>query len=64
MPRRNRHLIEVARAHYQREERHAVWALLDKAERTATETIRYSGFAREMLLDLSSRPPTGFRNEC
>lgn len=63
VPRRSRHLIEVARAHYQRDERHAVWALLDKAERTASETIRYNGFARAMLLDLSSRPPTGFRDD-
>jgi transcriptional regulator with XRE-family HTH domain len=63
VPRRSRHLIEVARAHYQRDERTAVWALLDKAERTAPETIRYNGFAREMLLDLSARPPAGFRDD-
>ncbi len=63
VPRRSRHLIEVARAHHQRDERHAVWALLDKAERTAAETIRYNGFAREMLLDLSARPPAGFRDD-
>ena len=63
VPRRSRHLIEVARAYHQRDERPAVWALLDKAERTAPETIRYNGFAREMLLDLSERPPTGLRDE-
>lgn len=63
VPRRSRHLIEVARAHHQRDERTAVWALLDKAERTAPETIRYNGFAREMLLDLSARPPAGFRDD-
>lgn len=63
VPRRSRHLIEVARAHHQRDERHAMWALLDKAERTAGETIRYNGFAREMLLDLSARPPAGFRDD-
>jgi hypothetical protein len=63
VPRRSRHLIEVARAHYQRSERHAMWALLDKAERTANETIRYNGFAREMLLDLTDNPPTGFRDD-
>lgn len=63
VPRRSRHLIEVSRAHFQRGERHAVWALLDKAERIATETIRYNGFAREMLLDLLSRPPAGFRDD-
>jgi hypothetical protein len=63
VPRRSRHLIEVARAHHQRDERHAVWALLDKAERTAAETIRYNGFARDMLLDLSARPPAGLRDD-
>lgn len=61
VPRRARHLIEVARGHYQRDERPAVWALLNRAERTASETIRYNGFAREMLLDLVRRPPTGLR---
>jgi transcriptional regulator with XRE-family HTH domain len=63
VPRRSRHLIEVARAHYQRDDLHAVWALLDKAERTASETIRFNGFAREMLIDLNDRPPTGFRDD-
>jgi len=63
VPRRSRHLIEVARAHHQRDERAAVWALLDKAERTASETIRFNGFAREMLLELSKRPPAGFRDD-
>lgn len=61
LARRSRHLIEVARAHFQRDDRHAVWALLDKSERTASETIRYNGFARDMLLDLAVRPPTGLR---
>lgn len=59
VPRRSRHLIEVARAYHQRGERHAVWALLNQSERTASETIRYNGFAREMLRDLNRRPPTG-----
>lgn len=63
VPRRSRHLIEVARAYHQRDERTAVWALLDKAERTAPETIRFNGFAREMLLDLADRPPAGFRDD-
>lgn len=63
LARRARHLIEAARAHYQRDERHAVFALLDKSERTATETIRYNGFAREMLIDLAARPPSGMRED-
>jgi hypothetical protein len=63
VPRRSRHLIEVARAHHQRGDRAATLALLEKAERTASETIRYNGFAREMLLDLRSRPPAGAAND-
>jgi transcriptional regulator with XRE-family HTH domain len=63
VPRRSRHLIEVARAHHQRDDRAATLALLERAERTASETIRYNGFAREMLLDLRSRPPAGAAND-
>lgn len=59
VPRRSRHLIEVARAHHQRDDGSAALALLDEAERTAGETIRYNGFARQMLLDLRKNPPTG-----
>lgn len=61
LARRSRHLIEVARGHHQRDERAATLALLNRAERTASETIRYNGFAREMLLDLRNRPPSGLR---
>ena len=63
IPRRARHLIEVARAHHQRGERTAALALLDKSERTATETIRFNGFAREMLRDLLAAPPSGMRGD-
>lgn len=63
VPRRARHLIEVARAHHQRGETTATLALLDKSERTATETIRYNGFAREMLRTLIAAPPPGMRDE-
>jgi transcriptional regulator with XRE-family HTH domain len=63
LPRRSRHLIEVARAHHQRDERHATYALLDKAERTAPETIRYNRYARDMLLHLTAVPPSGMRAE-
>jgi tetratricopeptide (TPR) repeat protein len=61
LPRRARHLIEVARAYDLREERTAVLAVLDKSERTAPETIRYNSFAREMVLGLVDRPPSGMR---
>jgi hypothetical protein len=63
VPRRARHLIEAARAHQQRGDRHAVYALLDKSERTAPETIRYNGFAREMLFSLVTTPPSGMRDD-
>jgi hypothetical protein len=61
LARRSRHLIEVARGHYQRGERAAAWAMLNRSERTASETIKYNGYAREMLLGLRNRPPTGLR---
>ncbi|MGH3625205.1 MAG: helix-turn-helix domain-containing protein [Sciscionella sp.] len=63
VPRRARHLIEVARAYHQRGETTAVLALLDKSERTATETIQYNGFAREMLRALIAAPPSGMRDD-
>jgi hypothetical protein len=63
LPRRSRHLIEVARGHYQREERASVYALLSTAARVADETIKYNGYARDMLLDLNARPPSGMRDD-
>lgn len=63
VPRRARHLIEIARAHHQRGERPAVWALLNASNRTAPETIRYNGWAREMMLDLVEHPPSGMRSD-
>ncbi|MEV3965464.1 XRE family transcriptional regulator [Nocardia sp. NPDC050193] len=61
IPRRSRHFIEVARAHFQREESVAALALLDKSARTAPETIRYNGYARQMLHTLMANPPSGMR---
>lgn len=63
LPRRARHLIEVARGHYQRDERAQVWAALNWSERTAVETIRYNGYAKEMLISLRDRPPSGMRQD-
>ncbi|WP_317744010.1 helix-turn-helix domain-containing protein [Nocardia seriolae] len=63
VPRRGRHLIEVARAYMQRDEDTAALTMLVKSEWTAPETIRYNGFARDMLRDLSRKPPTGMRAE-
>lgn len=63
VPRRARHLIEHARAAHQRDERVATLALLDRSERTASETIRYNGWARELIRDLRQRPPSGMRDD-
>lgn len=63
LPRRSRHLIEVARAYHQRLERTGSYAMLDAAERTAPETVRFNGYARGMLLSLSAVPPSGLHNE-
>lgn len=61
LPRRSRHLIEVSRAYYQRRDHRATYVMLDSAERTASETIRFNGYARDMLLSLADSPPTGMR---
>lgn len=63
LARRSRHLIEVARGHSQRGDHADVYALLDQAERTASETIRYNGYAKDMLISLSARPPAGLSSE-
>lgn len=63
VPRRSRHLIEVARAYDQRGEKAAVLALLDRSQRTAPETISYNGYARDMLLALRKSPPTGMARD-
>lgn len=63
VPRRSRHFIEVARAYFQRGELVATLALLDKSARTAPETIRYNGYARQMLHSLREKPPSGMRTE-
>lgn len=43
--------------------RSAEWAMLHAAERTAPETIRFNGYARDMLLFLVAVPPAGLRDE-
>ncbi|MFE5289771.1 helix-turn-helix domain-containing protein [Nocardia sp. NPDC056611] len=63
VPRRGRHLIEVARAYMQRDEDTAALTMLVKSEQTAPETIRYNGFARDMVRDLLKKPPTGMRDD-
>jgi hypothetical protein len=63
LARRSRHLIEVARAHHQRHDPALTYAALRAAERTAPETIRFNGYARDMLLSLAAAPPAGLRDE-
>ncbi|AVH21617.1 helix-turn-helix domain-containing protein [Nocardia cyriacigeorgica] len=63
IPRRSRHFIEVARAHYQRDEPVAALALLNKSAITAPETIQYNGHARDMLHLLMRNPPSGMKSD-
>lgn len=63
LARRSRHLIEVARAHHQRHDQAGTYAMLHAAERTAPDTIRFNGYARDMLLSLAAAPPTGLRDD-
>jgi hypothetical protein len=63
LARRSRHLIEVARAHHQLHDRVNVYAMLLIAECTAPETVRFNGYAREMLISLAAIPPAGLRND-
>ncbi|WP_433530637.1 helix-turn-helix domain-containing protein [Micromonospora sp. CA-263727] len=55
-PRRARHLIEVARAHYGKDDAEATVATLRQAYESAPETIRYNGYARQITLDLLDGP--------
>ncbi|MGQ5261252.1 helix-turn-helix domain-containing protein [Micromonospora sp. ZYX-F-536] len=55
-PRRARHLIEVARAHYGKDDREAAVATLRQAYESAPETIRFNGYARQITLDLLGGP--------
>ncbi|KXK63403.1 XRE family transcriptional regulator [Micromonospora rosaria] len=55
-PRRARHLIEVARAHYGKDDREAAVATLRQAYESSPETIRYNGYARQITLDLLEGP--------
>ncbi|NKY49718.1 helix-turn-helix transcriptional regulator [Nocardia vermiculata] len=63
VPRRSRHFIEVAQACTQQGDSRAAYEWLVRSERTAPETIRYNGFAREMVLELMKSPPAGLRGE-
>lgn len=52
VPRRARHMIEVARGYHQRGDHTATMAALNGAYSTAPETIRWNGYARRITLDL------------
>jgi hypothetical protein len=55
-PRRGRHLIEVARAYHLGNDKPAVLGTLTSAYVTAPETIRYNGYARRMIMELTEGP--------
>ncbi|MER5334915.1 helix-turn-helix transcriptional regulator [Micromonospora sp. NPDC002717] len=55
-PRRARHLIEVARAHYGKDDKEAAVTTLQQAYESAPETIRFNGYARQITLDLLDGP--------
>ncbi|MGA4731932.1 helix-turn-helix domain-containing protein [Micromonospora taraxaci] len=57
-PRRARHLIEVARAHYGKDDKEAAVSTLRQAYESAPETIRFNGYARQITLDLLDGPPS------
>lgn len=59
VPRRARHLIELARVYALQGEQAAVLGVLDRAARTAPETARFNGYARELTHSLMANPPTG-----
>jgi tetratricopeptide (TPR) repeat protein len=63
LPRRSRHLVEVARAHHQLGDKAATCGYLLAALNTAPETVQYNGFAREMTRALLAKPPTGLTAE-
>ncbi|MBC6458441.1 helix-turn-helix domain-containing protein [Actinomadura sp. HBU206391] len=55
-PRRGRHLIEVARAWQVGDDPAAMLSTLKDAYVAAPETIRYNGYARRMVLELTEGP--------
>jgi hypothetical protein len=55
--------VVIARAHHQRHDQAGTYAMLQAAERTAPETIRFNGYARDMLISLAAAPPTGLRDD-
>lgn len=62
-PRRGRHLIEVARAHHLNNDLSAALGSLDSAYVAAPETIRYNGYARRILLEVSTEGPSQLRGK-
>lgn len=55
-PRRGRHLIEVARAHHLQRDHAAVLGTLELAQHMAPDTIKYNGYARRLILELTQGP--------
>ncbi|WP_067815664.1 helix-turn-helix domain-containing protein [Actinomadura kijaniata] len=57
-PRRGRHLIEVARAWQLGGEKRSALGTLQDAYVAAPETIRYNGYAKQIVLELAREPGT------
>jgi hypothetical protein len=62
-PRRGRHLIEVARAHHLNNDMPTALGSLDAAYAVAPETIRYNGYARRILLEVTTEGPSRLRRQ-
>jgi hypothetical protein len=58
---RGRHLIEVARAHHLNNDVQVTLGTLDAACTAAPETVRYNGYARSILVELSGKGPASKR---
>jgi hypothetical protein len=62
-PRRGRHLIEVARAFDRADEPRDALAMLNAAYGAAPETIRYNGYARAIVSEMTASGPEGLRRD-
>jgi transcriptional regulator with XRE-family HTH domain len=62
-PRRGRHLIEVARVWHQAGDEASALRTLGDAYATAPETIRFNGYARQIVAELATGSSAGLRRD-
>jgi transcriptional regulator with XRE-family HTH domain len=62
-PRKGRHIIEMARAHHMDNDLTSTLGSLDAAYIAAPETIRYNGYARRILLEITTEGPQSLRQK-